>query len=511
MLATTVAVTMVAPVAHLALRATGAKDPLGHVFSGRVLGLVVGTLALATIVTALAMVLGVGIAWLVERSDVPGRRVLGMAAALPLVVPTYVGALALLAAVGPRGLAWEVPGLIGFWGATTALTLSTYPYVLLLARAALGSSDPALEEAGRALGDTAKATFGRVLLPQLRPAMAAGGLLVFLYVLSDFGAVSIMRFDTVTRAIYVEYRSTFDRARPALLGLVLVAFTVAVVAAELRLRGRPAPARAVAGTRPPPQVRLGRWRWPAGLAVIAVVLGGIGLPVAVLVYWSAVGSSGADSAAIVTRAALTSAQVSALAAVLAVAAALPVALLAVRHRGRFSRVVEVLSLSGYALPGLVIALAMVFFSARFLPTLYQTLGILVLAYLVRFLPEALGSVRSSLLQVDLALEEAGRSLGRSRLSVAWSVTFPLIRGGMVAGAALVFLTAMKELPATLLLRPAGYDTLAVRVWTSASQGLYAQAAPAALVLVAVTGLVLWPLWWTAGRRRFVPPPEVPAA
>ena len=502
---------MVVPVAHLVLRAAEAEDPLGQVVSARLLDLLVDTLRLAATVTALAVFLGVGIAWLVERSDLPGRRALGVAAALPLVIPTYVGALAFLAALGPRGLAWEVPGLIGFWGATAVLTLSTYPYVLLLARAVLGSADPALEEAGRALGDTAWASFRRVLLPQLRPAVATGGLLVFLYVLSDFGAVSIMRFDTVTRAIYVEYRSSFDRARPALLGLVLLALTLAVVAGELRLRGRAAPARAVAGVRPAPLALLHRWRWPAALAVVMVVLGGLGIPVAVLGYWSMVGSSGADSASVITQAALTSTRVSALAAVLAVAAALPVAVLAVRHRSRFSRAVETLALSGYALPGLVIALAMVFFAARFLPALYQTLAILVLAYLVRFLPEALGSVRSSLLQVDPALEEAARSLGRSRLSVATSVTLPLIRGGLVAGAALVFLTAMKELPATLLLRPAGYDTLAVRVWTSASQGLYAQAAPAALLLVAVTGLVLWPLWWAAGRRRFVPAPEVPAA
>lgn len=503
---------MVLPLAHLGLRAGGGEDPLGQVLTSRVLDLVVDTLSLAVAVTVLAVLVGVGIAWLVERSDLPGRRILGVAAALPLVVPTYVGALALLAAVGPRGLAWEMPAIIGLWGATAALTLSTYPYVLLLARAVLRSADPSLEEAGRALGDTPWSSFRRVLLPGLRPAIAAGGLLVFLYVLSDFGAVSIMRFDTVTRAIYVEYRSSFDRARPALLGLVLVALTLAVVAAELRLRGRPAPTPVVAGRRPAALTPLGRWRWPAAVGVGVIVFAGIGIPVAVLGYWSIVGSSGADSASVIARAARTSAQVSIMAAVLAVAAALPVAVLAVRHRSRLSRAVEVLALSGYALPGLVIALAMVFFAARFLPALYQTLAILVLAYLVRFLPEALGSVRSSLLQVDPALEEAGRSLGRSRLSVACSVTFPLMRGGLLAGAALVFLTAMKELPATLLLLPAGYDTLAVRVWTSASQGLYAQAAPAALILVAVTGAVLWPLWGLAGRRRLLgAAPEVSAA
>lgn len=152
-----------------------------------------------------------------------------------------------------------------------------------------------------------------------------------------------------------------------------------------------------------------------------------------------------------------------------------------------------------------------FLGARFLPALYQTLPLVVMAYVVRFLPEALGSLRSSLQQIDPALEEAARTLGHSRMDVARTITFPLVRGGMVGGAALVFLTAMKELPATLLLQPAGYETLATRVWTGASQGLYAQAAPAALGLVIVSGALLWPLQGRAsGRRAVEAVPEVAA-
>jgi iron(III) transport system permease protein len=155
--------------------------------------------------------------------------------------------------------------------------------------------------------------------------------------------------------------------------------------------------------------------------------------------------------------------------------------------------VEILCYAGYALPGLVIGLALVFFANRYLPAVYQTLPLVVAAYVVRFLPEALSAVRSSLVRVDPVLEEAGRSLGRRPLAVTATVTLPLVRPGLLAGAALVFLTAMKELPATLLLRPAGADTLAVRVWTGAAEGFYARAAPAALLLIAVSALVLWPL------------------
>ncbi|MEO6121136.1 MAG: iron ABC transporter permease, partial [Acidimicrobiales bacterium] len=489
-----VAALMVLPVGYLVLRAAEADDPLALLGSDRVRRLVLNTISLGVVTTALAVVVGVGVAWLVERTDLPARRTLGLAATLPLVVPTYVGALALKAAFGPAGLVGEVPSLLGFWGATSALSLSTYPYVFLLARAALAGADPSLEEAARSLGDAGSAVFRRVVLPVVRPAVGAGGLLVFLYVLSDFGAVSILQFDTVTRGIFLEYRSlSADRAPAAVLGVVLVGLTLVAIVGERFLRGRAAPARAVAGQPSATAVRLGGWRWPAVGGVVVVVAAGIGLPVAVVVYWAVVGSSRGAAGDVLASAAGTSLGLSAVAAVLAVVAAVPVAVLAVRHRSRLSRGVETLAVSGYALPGLVVGLALVFFAARYVGPLYQTVTLIVVAYVIRFFPEALGSVRSSLVQVDPALEEAGRSLGRSSFRVATSVTLPLVRRGLLAGGALVFLTAMKELPATLLLRPPGVDTLAVRVWTGAAEGLYAQAAPPALLILVVSTLVLWPL------------------
>lgn len=488
----------VLPLVYLLLRASDAVDPLGLVISERVLGFLWATLGLGLMVSGLALGLGVGMAWLLERTDLPARRVLGVAAVLPLVVPSYVGALALKAAFGPAGLLVELPGIIGFWGAAVALALSSYPYVLLMSRAALASADPALEEAARSLGDSRARALRRVVLPALRPALAASTLLVFLYVLSDFGAVSILQYDTLTRGIFLEYRSLSpDRSPAAVLGVVLVVVTLVAIAGERLARGRVAPSRSMAGLAQPPRMHLGRWRWPAAGLMVTVVAGGLGLPVGVLGYWATVGSSDAGAGEVLAGAATTSVGLAVAAALVAVAAAVPVALLAVRHRTRFARLVETFSFAGYALPGLVIALALVFFAAPY--ALYQTLALVVLAYVIRFLPEAIGSVRSSLTQVDPALEEAARSLGRRPLAATATVTLPLVRRGLLAGGALVFLTAMKELPATLVLRPPGTDTLAVRVWTGASEGLYAQAAPAALILVAVSALVLWPLYWKKVR------------
>ncbi len=177
---------------------------------------------------------------------------------------------------------------------------------------------------------------------------------------------------------------------------------------------------------------------------------------------------------------------SALAAAIAVAAAVPVAVLAVRFPGPRSRLIEAASYVGFAMPGIVVALALVFFGAHYARPLYQTLAMLVFAYLVMFLPMAVGSVRSSLLQVSPGVEEAARGLGRSPMRVLATVTLPLVWPGIVSGAALVFLTTMKELPATLLLSPIGFDTLATEMWSAADEGFFARAAVPGLLLVGVS-------------------------
>ena len=481
---------MALPLAHLTLRAFGSGDVGETLGDARLVRAVAATLVLGATVTAAAVVIGLGRAWLLERTDLPGRRALGAMAGLPLVVPTYVAAVAIKDAFGPRGLVASVPGIVGFFGAAAALTLSTYPYVLLLARAALAGADPALEEAARSLGDRRRRVLWRVTLPQVRPALAAGGLLVFLYVLSDFGAVTILRYETLTLRIFTEYRTSFDRAPAAVMGLVLVVLTLVAIGVERLVRGRTAATRVVAGPRPVARRALGAWKAPAVLAVVGVAFAGAGVPVAVLVYRTFIAASRNVRADVVLRAALFSLLLAGAAALVAVVLSVPVATLAVRFRSRFAATVETMSAAGYALPGLVIALALVFFAANYLPWLYQTAGLVIVAYVIRFFPEALGAARSGLAALDPAVEDAARSLGDRRLTAVRRVTVPLIRRSLVGGGLIVFLTSMKELPATLLLRPAGVDTLATRVWTGAAEGRYAQAAPAALVLVALSALAL---------------------
>ena len=476
------------PLAYLVVRAGSSSRAWRVLTRENTLELVWSTVLLVVGVTTASVAIGVSVAWLVTRTDLPGRRVWAVAAALPLVIPSYVAAFCLLGAFGPRGLLQQLlgverlPEIYGYWGALAALTLSTYPYVLLLVSAALRSLDPSLEEAGRGLGQSPFTVFRRVTLPALRPSIGAGALLVALYTLSDFGVVSLMRYDALTRAIYLQYRSLFDRTPAAVLSLVLVALTALVLLLEGRWQKRVA--RVGPGTaRQARPHRLGGWRWPALAYCAGVVAGFLALPAAVLVYWLA---RGLDRAELPWREVVNSVSASALAAVVAAAAALPIAILATRYPSSWTRLLERLAFAGNALPGIVIALSLVFFAANYASWVYQTLALLVFAYVVRFLPQALAGVESSLASVGPRMEEAARALGRGPVATALTVTVPLVRSGILAGAALVFLSAMKELPATLLLRPIGFETLATEIWKLTSVGAYSRAALPALLLIAVS-------------------------
>jgi iron(III) transport system permease protein len=315
--------------------------------------------------------------------------------------------------------------------------------------------------------------------------------LVALYVLRDFGAVTMMRYNTFTRMIYIQYQSFASRSLAAALSLVLIGLTAALLYAELRSRGNIQYARKSAGTaRLQKRVQLGHWRWPALVFLILLVTIALILPAGGLMYWLIRGLMQGGTLATLWSASWHSLAVAGGTAVLTLLAALPVAILSVRRPGHLSHLLERLAYVGYALPGIVIALAFVFFGANYLPSLYQTLPMLVIAYLVLFVPQAVGTTRTSLLQVPRCLEEAGRSLGHTSGQVFCQITLPLLRSGLLAGAGLVFLTTMKELPATLILSPMGFNTLATAVWSNISEAFFAQAAAPALMILLLSSLPL---------------------
>ncbi|MCO5190256.1 MAG: iron ABC transporter permease [Anaerolineae bacterium] len=486
---------------HLVLRAlelgTGALDVLFKVSTVEAFG---RTALLAATVTLGSAVIAVPLAWLTTATDLPGRRYWFVATALPLVLPSYVAAYLFISIFGPVGMLQDMlvplgitrlPSVYGFFGAFVVLTLLSYPYILLSVRVAYRRLDPSLVEAARSLGYTPRQAFWRVTLPHLRPAIVAGGLLVALYVLRDFGAVSMLRYNTFTRIIFVQYQSFSSRSTVAVLSLVLVAMTMLLLYLDLRTRGRGRYERQSAGcAREAELVTLGLWKWPALLFVGTMVFFSLILPALGLGYWLLRGIAGGAALASLWEPALGSLSAAGIAAVVTVIAALPVAILSARRQTRLSQVVERITYAGFALPGIVIALALVFFGINYARPLYQTLPLLIGAYVVLFIPQAVGTARTSLLQVSSHLEEAGRSLGRTKIAVFRRVTLPLVTPGILAGAALVFLTVMKELPATLILSPLGFRTLPMSVWSSISEAYFAQAAAPSLLLILLSSLPL---------------------
>jgi iron(III) transport system permease protein len=503
---------MIVPLAYLIIRATdGGTGWIEEIFRERTFTLLRNTITLTVAVTLSAVLLSLPLAWLTTRTDLPWRRFWSIVTPLPLVIPSYVGAFTVVAFLGPRGMlqSWlepifgiqRLPEIYGFTGAWLTLTLFAFPYVLLSLRAAMNGLDPALEESSRSMGFGSFATFYYVTLPNLRPAIAAGSLLISLYVISDFGAVSLMQYDSFTRGIYNQYRGAFDRSVAATLALVLVLLTAVILIAESWTRGRARYHRSSAGaTRPPKRHELGSWKYPALGFCMFVSLITMIMPLFVIGYWLFRGVSAGEPFVFVWDAALNSGMVSLIAAIAALLMATPIVIFSVRYPSWLSYLAERLSYMGYALPGIVVALAFVFFGANYLTPLYQTLGMLVLAYVVLFLPQAVGIMRSALLQVNPHIEEAAKSLGSSSGLVWLKVTGPLIRSGMISGGLLVFLTVMKELPATILLHPIGFDTLPMRIWNATLEGFWSRAAAPSLLLILVAAIPMILLAINEDRR-----------
>ncbi|MXY93815.1 MAG: iron ABC transporter permease [Caldilineaceae bacterium SB0664_bin_27] len=500
-----IALVMLLPLAYLLFRAGGVgwNEVLRLLGRTRLPAIMWNSLLLVCGVTTFSLALALPYAWLTERTDLPGRRIWTVLGMMPLVIPSYVGGFTLIAMFGPRGVLQELlspfgverlPSIYGYTGALWILTLFTYPYIYISIRAALHRFDPSLEEAARSLGYNGLQTFLRVTLPNLRPAITAGGLLVALYTLSDFGAVSLLRFNSFTRAIYVQFLSSFDRNVASLLSLALIVFTIILLLLERKSRGRGRPRyyRSSAGVSAPrKRVELGRSKWPALAFCGAVVLSALVLPTGVILFWLLRGLASGEPLAPVWEATLNSFRAGALAAIAAAVLGLPVAYAAVRMGGRLMSFASRAVYLGYGLPGIVIALSLVFFGANFALWLYQTMWMLVFAYVVRFLPQAVGAMQTSFQQMNPRLEEAGRSLGLGNRAVFRRITAPIVRPGVLAGMALVFLTTVKELPATLLLSPTGFSTLATQIWSATDEAFFTRAAAPALVLLAMSALSIF--------------------
>ena len=492
---TVVSVGVVIPLAYLLVRAGEAEagELADLVFRWRNVRLLWNTVSLTMGVLVGTIALAFPLAWLTTRTTVPGRGLLTLLGVLPLAVPGYVMAYVLLATTGMYGTLAQVLGVVlprlsGYEGAAIALSLGTFPYLFLNLRTALLGLDPSLEESAQALGYNRWQVFTRVVLPQLRPAFLSGGLLVMLHVLGDFGVVSLMRFETFSYALYLQYAAAYDRVYAACLALMLLALTIGILFLEAPLR-----------------MDLGRWALPA--LVFAAVLGGVsvGLPVLTVGYWMADSAATGLPWASLGEALWASVSASAPAAILAAGLALPVAYAGVRDPSRSTQVIERVAYLGYATPPLAFALALIVFTLGAVPSAYQTLGLLVFAYALHFMAEAIGPIRSALYQAPPNLEEAARSLGRTPAQAFFGVTVPLLKRGLLVSVAFVFLSAMKELPITFLLSPIGFESLALKTWASANEAMFGAAAPYALTIMFFSAAFVGLLLVQEKSKEAVPP------
>ena len=468
-----------------------------RLWTTRIPELCLNTVSLAIGVGLATLLLGVSLAWFITRYQFWGRPFWEWAFVLPLAIPSYVLAYVytfLLDTGGPFEQAWQA--LVGpdarlfspysFVGALIVMTLNTFPYVYLLSRTALQNFNTTYEEAALATGASPWATIYRVFLPLIRPALVAGLFLVVLYVVSDFGAVSLLRFQTFTYAVYQQITGRYDYGAASILSLLLVTFALIFLLGERWFRRQSRFYQTSGKVRPSSPIPC---RWPQSALLTGYFLVVFGLAFALPAYWLIHWTNSAWADHEIGSGFLTyvwnSIMLSGGAATLALVLGTPLAYLACRRPTPLNMTCLQGAYTGYVLPGPVAALAllMVFSSV---PWLYGTALVLMLAYLIHFLPAGLQSMESAIQQVNPNLEEAAKSLGARSFQAFQRVTFPLVRGGFLVAWILMFLQCMKELPATLLLRPVGFDTLAVRIWLEASEELYQLAAPPALLIVIMT-------------------------
>lgn len=495
----TVALLGVLPLLWLVLLAVdgGGERALETLRHPQVVPITVRTLALALAVAVGCVALALPTAWLTHATDLPGRRLFRGLTVLPLAIPSYVSGYVVVALLGPSGplraafasVGVSLPSVEGPFGIGIALSF-LFPLVLLPLQAALEGVDPRHYEAARSLGRSPARAFVEVILPQLRRAMAGGGLLVALYVVGDFGAVSLLRYPTLSYVIYLRYRSPFGRDDAVGFALLLAAVVLVLLVIH-RLVDGGARARADrAMSRPWPVVSLGRWRAPALLWCALLVGFGVLVPLGTLGYWIVRGALAGASLSFPASELLTTVGLGVMATLIITGLSIFPALLLRSGPPLLGRVVQGATAAGYALPGIVVALALVFFAIRLVEPLYQTFTLLVLAYTVRFLPLASQSVSAAVLAQSRRLDEAARSLGTPASAVARRVTVPAARPALVAGALAVFIAVVKELPVTLLLSPLDTQTLATRVFSQTSEAYFAAAAIPALLLVGASTLAL---------------------
>lgn len=490
------------PIAYLVIRAVDAdRTMLNYLLSAQGLAVIVRSLGLMFAVMGGTLLVGVPFAWLTSRTNLPFRRLWLILGLLPMVTPTYLIAVSHIFAFGPRGTLQQLleplfgierlPPIHGFFGTWLILVLCTFPYVVLPLTFAFTRVTPALEDAASDLGASRWQVLWHIILPACRPAILSGVLLTGLYSLGDFGAPAVMRYSNFIQVIYLQYTSSFDRHRGAVLALVLVCITLLLL---IFVRRADKHIEHTATGTPDYQVtpiNLGLWRMPS-LAFCSLIIGlGVLTPISVIIHWLLNKTVTRSVEYDVITLTINTLNISVLTAFVAGLLAILMVMFLRSSSAPILRWLSRLPFVGYVLPGIVVGLSMVYFTNRYIPVLYQTLPILITAYVIRFLPLTLSATQNSFAQINPRIEESAESLGAVSWQVVRHITLPLSRSGILGGMVLVFLAVMKELPIALMLAPTGFHTLSYRIWSAYQEAIFSQIGLPGLLLMLTSVVSLW--------------------
>ena len=487
---------------YLFLRVSEANlQVLNIFFTMNYVYIILRSVLLMILVSLITLFIALPLAWINVRAALPMPNVWAVLLSLPLVIPTYVGAFLYSSILGPRGILQEllesifgikeIPDIHGLFGATLVLSLLSFPYLFLILKSSITNLDSTLIESSRLLGHSKIKTFFKISLPQLRPSIIAGTLFVSLYTLSDFGAVSLMRYNTLTWAIYQQYQSIIDRSIISLISLALVLIAVLIIFIESKFRNKSKYYKIGTGTSPRnKKTDLGIWSIPVLFIFGLIVFLSLILPLSGLFFWLIRGVSAGEPLVFIWELIYNSLFLSIATSLATVFLSMCMAIFLVRYNLIINKYLEIISLVGYVLPGVVIAISLVYFGINFVGFIYQTKLLLIIACIILAFPVALGNSKAVLLQINPEIEDSAKILSKNFLSVIIYVLIPMMKSGLIMSFALVFLLTMKELPATLILGPLGFQTLATSIWSSASEAYFARAAAPALSIIFLSLLPL---------------------
>ncbi len=490
------------PIIYIFLKITfGINLFFDFILNYNILKITINSVLLVLLVVCLATLISLPLAFLNVRTNLPFAKYLISISVLPIALPSYVMATTQIELWGPRGIAYDIlnkflgtgplPSFYGLSGSVIVLTLITYPYIYIGLCATFRRFDFQMIDASRTLGASVPKTFSKIIFPLVMPTVASGSLLVSLYVLSDFGAVALLRFNTFTIAIFNRMYSSIGNYGVLEICSIAILFCFFILFIESRTRSN-SRYFSNSNTANLKILDLGYWRWIIlPFALIPSILGFL-LPVLVLIYWFISGvyfDNSFDNLFKNIFSDILSTILISFVSALIITLLATIAVLIIRKKIRIiSFVLEKVSYIGLSLPGIVVAMSLVFFTINYIDIIYQTFIVLILGYLISFLPAVITPVKSSVSQIDPSLEEASYTLGKGKIMTFYNIIVKLSTPGVIYGGILVFILCLKELPLTLILSPLGFSTLATSIWSSASEAFFMDTAAASLILILIAGI-----------------------